>query len=173
MKKQKLEKLQKEVLEMTKARIANALISSAHIFYLKNSKIYRTAFAKQLGISEKLFIKIANGQYNGKLSSLVAICLRNGLAPIMELRKPTTFYKKKVKKLSKAEKDKIEYVRLALGLSGFNVSDKAAELIWRVTERLKVKKGNFDLKDAGEIEIAVTGGRSWDIKLTTEEKSKK
>ena len=48
-------------------------------------------------------------------------------------------------------------MRLALAMSGMVVNDTAAEIIVRVFEAIEKRGDNFNLKDASEIEIKVTG----------------
>lgn len=50
------------------------------------------------------------------------------------------------------EKEKTQYIRSALGLSGVAVNDHMAEMIWRMYESLQELGGSFSLRDAANIE---------------------
>lgn len=55
------------------------------------------------------------------------------------------------------DKDKSNYLKIALALAGIVVNLKTSELIWRTVDGLNEKKGNFNLKDYVDIEVKVTG----------------
>jgi len=57
-------------------------------------------------------------------------------------------------------KTRIEYLRIALGLSGVHADRKTTELIIKVYEKVLEKKGDFDILDAVTIEQQVLGKRS-------------
>lgn len=52
---------------------------------------------------------------------------------------------------------KVKYFKMALALVGVEVNEPSADLIMRIHDRLKKKKGSFTIQDAAEIEVAVRG----------------
>jgi len=58
----------------------------------------------------------------------------------------------------KTTKENIQMTRLALGMAGIpGVTDDVAEIVLRVMDGYEKKGGQFSLKDAVDIEIAVKG----------------
>lgn len=55
------------------------------------------------------------------------------------------------------DKEKSDYLKIGLALHGIVVNLKTSEMIWRTVEGIQQKKGDFNLKDAVDIEIKVTG----------------
>lgn len=62
---------------------------------------------------------------------------------------------KNVKINNMTEQEKIKYFQMALAIVGIKVDEQTADLVGRVYEGVKKKKGNFSIKDAVAIEFAV------------------
>lgn len=60
-----------------------------------------------------------------------------------------------MKKLSL--KEKVEYLRIGMGLVGIPTNNMTAELIVRLYQGICQKGGSFNLEDAAKIEVEVTG----------------
>lgn len=54
------------------------------------------------------------------------------------------------------EQEKIQYFKMALGICNIGVSPATAELILLIYEELKLKEGEFTMKDATIIQANVT-----------------
>jgi len=54
-------------------------------------------------------------------------------------------------------KEKVDYMRIGLGLAGVNVNNMTAELIVKTYEGVLAKGGQFSVHDAAKIEVEVTG----------------
>lgn len=61
-----------------------------------------------------------------------------------------------MKKRTNASQKKIELMRIALNLAGVSCDSYAAEIIVRVIDGMRKKKGEFNMSDAHEIE--------WDVR---------
>lgn len=54
-------------------------------------------------------------------------------------------------------KERVEYLRIGMGLVGIPANDMTAELIVRLYMGISQKWGSFNLEDAAKIEVEVTG----------------
>lgn len=52
--------------------------------YLKENNMTRSQFAGQLGVSKGYISQVLNGEFNGRLSTLVELSLAIGKAPVIE-----------------------------------------------------------------------------------------
>lgn len=53
--------------------------------------------------------------------------------------------------------EKVDYMRIGLGLAGIGVADATAEVIVKMYEGILQKGGKFNLHDAVKIEVEVKG----------------
>jgi hypothetical protein len=53
--------------------------------------------------------------------------------------------------------ERTNYTRMGLAIVGIQIDETTSELVWKMCEGIKRKKGNFSIKDAVQIEYEVKG----------------
>lgn len=78
-----------------------------------------------------------------------------------------------IKSKHMTDKEKINYMRIGLGLAGVVVNNLTSEIIVRIYEGIQKKGGKFSLDDATDIEFNVTEKHNKSIKKAKVKSRKK